>query len=150
MPKHVSVVYTAPLNNSTLARERCFSSRHERGTKKKIPLHWATESPRWARSIMKFIWHASCILPFWKAKRPKVNLRVSLLSFNQLGLFAVWILLDNFQIVAEFTSFLVIVVSHVHLIWLSWRTWNRQLLNPIKTALQLKANNCCLLLISFD
>ena len=24
--------------------------------------HWATETPRWARSITKFIWHASCIL----------------------------------------------------------------------------------------
>ena len=57
------VFYTAPLNNSILARERCFSSRHERGTKKKIPLHWATETPRWARSITKFIWHASCIPP---------------------------------------------------------------------------------------
>ena len=24
--------------------------------------HWATETPRWARSFTKFIWHASCIL----------------------------------------------------------------------------------------
>ena len=24
--------------------------------------HWATETPWWARSIMKFLWHASCIL----------------------------------------------------------------------------------------
>ena len=24
--------------------------------------HWATETPRWARSIIKFIWYASCIL----------------------------------------------------------------------------------------
>ena len=24
--------------------------------------HWPTETPRWARSITKFVWHASCIL----------------------------------------------------------------------------------------
>ena len=54
-----------------LPRERCFSSCHERGTKKKFwalgfraPMlyQWATETPRWARSITKFVWHASCIL----------------------------------------------------------------------------------------
>ena len=27
--------------------------------------HWATETLRWASSIMKFIWHASCILLGW-------------------------------------------------------------------------------------
>ena len=59
--------------------ERCFSSCHERETKKKsespwgiepqtfecrtaMLYHWVTETLRWARSIMKFVWHASCIL----------------------------------------------------------------------------------------
>ena len=62
-----------------VSKERCFSSCHERGTKKKfwVPTrnrtsdlrfraamlyHWATETPRWVRFIKKFIWHASCIL----------------------------------------------------------------------------------------
>ena len=43
--------------------------------------HWATETPGWARSITKFIWHTSCILigsvmsiASWRivARNPKV------------------------------------------------------------------------------
>ena len=39
--------------------------------------HWATETPRWARSITKFIWHTSCILigsASWRiaARNPEV------------------------------------------------------------------------------
>ena len=32
--------------------------------------HWATETPQWARSIMKLIWHASCILLYEIGNRP--------------------------------------------------------------------------------
>ena len=60
-------------------RKMFFAFSHELGTKKKfwVPMrnrasglriprsdiyHWATETSRWARSITKFIWHASFIL----------------------------------------------------------------------------------------
>ena len=61
-------------------QRKMFSSCHERGTKKtfwvpneesnlrsshstlRCSNHWPTETPRWARSITKFVWHASCIL----------------------------------------------------------------------------------------